>query len=70
MGGSSIANKEDLMAVPAHLMQLSHKHRVLDQRIAEESTRPAADEAKIAKLKLEKLKLKDEIAKLEAATRH
>ena len=58
------------MALPAHLMQLSHKHRQLDQRIAEERTRPAVDETKLAKLKLEKLRLKDEIAKLEAATRH
>ena len=58
------------MAVPAHLMQLSHKHRMLDQRIAEERIRPSVDEVKIARLKLEKLRLKDQIAKLEAATRH
>ena len=56
------------MAVPAHLMQLSHKHRILDQRIAEESSRAAVDEAKIMRLKLEKLRLKDEIAKIEANT--
>ena len=67
---SSLNPTEDLMAIPAHLEQLSQKHRTLDQRIAEERTRPAADEAKIAQLKLEKLRLKDQIAKLEASTRH
>jgi hypothetical protein len=61
---------EDLMAIPAHLMQLSQKHRLLDQRIAEERARPSVDESKLAKLKLEKLKLKDTIAKLEATARH
>ena len=58
------------MAIPAHLEQLSHKHRTLDRRIAEERNRPSADEAKIAQLKLEKLKLKDQIAKMEAGGKH
>lgn len=58
------------MAVQDHMMQLSHKHRMLDRRIADERNRPSADEIEIARLKLEKLKLKDQIAKLEAATRH
>ena len=66
----SLNPTEDSMALPAHLVQLSQKHRTLDQRIAEERTRPAADEAKIAQLKLEKLRLKDQIARLEATTRH
>lgn len=58
------------MAIPAHLEQLSQKHRTLDQRIAEERTRPSVDEAKIAQLKLEKLRLKDQIARLEASGKH
>jgi hypothetical protein len=66
----SLTPTEDMMAIPAHLVQLSQKHRTLDQRIAEERTRPAADEAKIAKLKLEKLRLKDQIARLESSSRH
>ena len=45
------------MAAPAHLMQLSQKHRMLDQRIAEERTRPSVDEVELARLKLEKLRL-------------
>lgn len=56
------------MAVSAHLSQLSQKHRMLDQRIAEESSRAAADEATLVRLKLEKLRLKDQIAKLEAGS--
>ena len=58
------------MAIPAHLEQLSHKHRNLDRRIEEESLRPAVDEVKLAQLKREKLKIKDQIARLEATTRH
>lgn len=53
------------MAVSAHLSELAEKHKILDRRISEEMARPAADPATIAKLKLQKLKLKDAIAKLE-----
>jgi hypothetical protein len=57
------------MAVAAHLAELTEKHRVLDQRIEEEAARPASNPRLIAKLKFEKLKLKDQIAKL-SDTRH
>jgi hypothetical protein len=57
------------MAVAAHLAELAEKHRVLDQRIEEEAARPASNPQLIAKLKFEKLKLKDQIAKL-SETRH
>lgn len=53
------------MARSAHLSELAEKHKVLDRRISEEMARPASDDAAINKLKLQKLKLKDEIAKLE-----
>lgn len=58
------------MAISAHLQELSHKHRVLERRIEEEMSRPAADEIKLVELKRLKLRLKDEIAKLIAKTRH
>ncbi len=58
------------MSVNAHLAELSQKHRSLEQKIADEMTRPAADTARIAQWKQEKLKLKDEIARLKGATRH
>jgi hypothetical protein len=60
---------EDMMALSAHLNELSEKHRQLEMRIAEEAARPLTDNVKLSRLKLEKLKLKDEIAKL-SQTRH
>jgi hypothetical protein len=53
------------MARSAHLSELAEKHKTLDRRIAEEMSRPAADGAKVNKLKLQKLKLKDQIVRLE-----
>jgi hypothetical protein len=53
------------MARSAHLSELAEKHKTLDRRIAEEVARPAADGSKINKLKMQKLKLKDQIARLE-----
>lgn len=53
------------MAVDAHLAELSEKHSNLERRIAEEMTRPLSDSLKIAELKRQKLKLKDEITRLQ-----
>ncbi len=53
------------MARSSHLSELAEKHKVLDRRIAEELARPASDGLKVNKLKLQKLKLKDEITKLQ-----
>lgn len=58
------------MALSAHLAELFEKHRQLDRRIEEEMTRPGSDQSRVARLKIEKLRLKDEIARLERATRH
>lgn len=58
------------MTVQTHLAELSEKHRVLERKISEELARPAADVRKVSVWKLEKLKLKDQIAKLESRTRH
>lgn len=58
------------MAMAAHLAELSEKHRALEQRIQQEVSRPGSDDAEIRKLKQEKLKLKDEIERLQGATRH
>lgn len=58
------------MSVNTHLAELSEKHRMLERKIAEEMTRPAADISKITQWKHEKLKLKDEIAKISRQTRH
>jgi hypothetical protein len=56
------------MSVTAHLAELTEKHKLLERRIQEEMSRPAADVVKISRMKREKLKLKDQIVRLE--TRH
>jgi hypothetical protein len=61
--------KEVRMALSAHLQELSEKHRQLERRIEEETLRPGSDDLAIRRLKQEKLKLKDEILRLEV-TRH
>lgn len=58
------------MALNAHLAELSDKHRALDRRIEEEMARPSADALKIAELKRQKLRLKDEIARLKGEGIH
>jgi hypothetical protein len=57
-----------MMALTAHLQELSEKHRQLERRIEQEVSRPGSDDLEIRRLKQEKLKLKDEITRLE--TRH
>jgi len=54
------------MALDAHLHELNDKHRALEQKIETESARPLANTLKIAELKKEKLRIKDEITKLQA----
>jgi hypothetical protein len=58
------------MALSAHLHELSEKHRQLDRRIAEEMTRPGSDDLEIRRMKRQKLKIKEEIDRLQAASRH
>ena len=58
------------MTLAAHLAELSGKHRLLERKIEEEAARPGADDVRLRRLKQEKLKLKDEMAKLQAHTRH
>ena len=47
-----------------HQAALESKHAGLDRRIAEEAHRPAPDAQVIAGLKKQKLKLKEELARL------
>lgn len=48
----------------AHIAALETKHAGLDARISEESHRPLPDTAAIARLKKEKLRIKEAIAGL------
>ena len=58
------------MALSAHLQELSEKHRALERRIEEEMGRPGSDDLEIRRMKQEKLKIKDEIVRLQSETRH
>ncbi|HWK39319.1 MAG TPA: DUF465 domain-containing protein [Hyphomicrobium sp.] len=59
------------MALVAHIAELTEKHRLLERRIEEEVSRPGSDDLEIQRLKLQKLKLKDQITRLsENKTRH
>ena len=59
-------NTEVIMALDAHLVELTGKHNALDERIEAELSRPLADTIKIAEMKKEKLRLKDEIVRLKS----
>lgn len=48
----------------AHISALQTKHAGLDERISTESQRPQPDMAMIARLKKEKLRIKEELAGL------
>jgi hypothetical protein len=46
----------------AHLTALEAKHATLDQRIADEEHRPLPDAHRLAELKKQKLRIKEEMA--------
>jgi hypothetical protein len=58
------------MALDAHLVELSEKHRALDRKIEQEQTSLAADPLKIAEWKRQKLRLKDEMERLKHELSH
>lgn len=58
------------MALDAHLVEMSEKHRELDRRIGQEQARPTVDPLKIAKWKRQKLYLKDEMERLKEEPAH
>lgn len=58
------------MALDAHIAELSERHRALDRKIEEELARPTADDLKIAELKRQKLRLKDELERLKHEQSH
>ena len=59
------------MALAAHIAELAEKHRLLERKIEEEVARPGSDDIEIHRMKLEKLKIKDQIARLSSEeTRH
>jgi hypothetical protein len=57
------------MSLQTHLSELTAKHKALDLQIEQELAHPSSDDLTIAELKRKKLKLKDEITRLEARIR-
>lgn len=57
----------DLFGGRARLKELRVAHRDLDVAIAELARNPGADQLRVQRLKKQKLRLKDQIARLESA---
>ena len=58
------------MAIDARLRELGNRHQTLDRAIDEEVRRPAADAMRLAQMKRQKLRLKEEIEVLRGARAH
>jgi hypothetical protein len=53
------------MSLQAHLSELASKHKALETELSEALAHPASSDAEIAELKRKKLRIKDEITKLQ-----
>ena len=56
------------MPTEARISTLETRHAALDRRIAEEGRRPAPDPQALSRMKLEKLRIKEEMEKLRHRT--
>jgi Uncharacterized small protein len=52
------------MALQGHIQELSEKHKKLEDLIVDEMTHPDWNEHRVAALKKQKLRLKDEMERL------
>jgi hypothetical protein len=55
------------MALQGHIQELSEKHKRLQELIEAEMAHPDWDEVRIAALKKEKLRIKDELERLRSS---
>ena len=53
------------MSVRDRIESLKTRHSRLENRISDEGTRPAPDQSTVARLKREKLRVKDEMERLD-----
>ena len=60
----SLNSEVSTMAVEGHIRELADKHRKLQEQIDAEMAHTGWDEVRIAELKKEKLRLKDELERL------
>lgn len=58
------------MAIDARIRELGNRHRSLESAIAEELARPAVDSLRLTELKRRKLKLKEQMERLQVTTTH
>ncbi|MDH4439560.1 MULTISPECIES: YdcH family protein [Rhizobium] len=58
------------MTIQAHLDSLQKKHGALEDQLHDALASPSVDDRQIAELKRLKLRLKDEMERLRASTRH
>jgi hypothetical protein len=52
------------MTIASHLVELRKKHDILSEQVEQAQRNPGSDALKIAELKKQKLRLKEEIARL------
>jgi len=52
------------MSLQSHIEVLKERHATLDMRITEEDQRPRPDDDQLMRLKIEKLRLKEEMERL------
>jgi len=53
------------MSLKNHLNELTAKHRALEKELADAMAHPATNDALVAEIKRRKLRVKDEITKIE-----
>jgi hypothetical protein len=53
------------MSLQAHLSELASKHKALESELADALAHPASSDAEIAELKRKKLRIKDEMTKVQ-----
>ncbi|WJH40760.1 DUF465 domain-containing protein [Aliirhizobium terrae] len=58
------------MTIQAHIASLEKKHGDLEEELQTILSSPSADDREIAEVKRRKLRLKDEMQRLRADTRH
>jgi hypothetical protein len=58
------------MSLQAHLSELSAKHKALEAELSDALSHPASSDAEIADIKRKKLKIKDEMLRLESQLNH
>lgn len=56
------------MSVDAHIQQLEQRHQLLESELADLISSPSTSDAQLVDIKRRKLKLKDEIMRLRAAS--